>query len=37
MTLEQNDDWALNRRYMPLEGMQSFTDTVPARLSAVTR
>jgi putative transposase len=37
MMLEQNDEWALNRRYMQLEALQSLSDTVPTRLSAVTR
>jgi putative transposase len=37
MMLEQNDEWALNRRYMQLEALQSLTDTVPTRLSAVAR
>ena len=37
MMLEQNDEWSLNRRYMQLEGLQTLTDTVPTRLSAVAR
>jgi putative transposase len=37
MMLEQNDEWSLNRRYMQLEGLQTLSDTVPARLSAVAR
>lgn len=37
MMLEQNDEWSLNRRYMQLEGLQTLSDTVPTRLSAVTR
>ena len=37
MVLEQNDEWSLNRRYMQLEGLQTVSDTVPTRLSAVTR
>jgi putative transposase len=37
MLLEQNDEWALTRRYMTLEGLQSLSDTAPARLPAVTR
>lgn len=37
MMLEQNDEWALNRRYMQLEALQSLADTVPTRLSAVAR
>jgi putative transposase len=35
MLLEQNDEWALKRRYMQLEGLQSLVDNQPARLSAV--
>jgi putative transposase len=35
LLLEQNDEWQLQRRYMPLEGLQSLTDNQPARLSAV--
>ena len=37
MMLGQNDEWSLNRRYMPLEGLQSLSDKVPTRLSAVAR
>jgi transposase-like protein len=37
MMLEQNDEWSLNRRYMQLEGLQTLTDTVSTRLSAVPR
>jgi putative transposase len=37
MLLEQSDEWTLQRRYMQLEGLQSLSDTAPARLSAVTR
>ena len=37
MMLEQSDEWALNRRYMQLEGLQTLCDTVPTRLSAVAR
>jgi len=37
MLLEQNDEWSLQRRYMQLEGLQQLSDTVPARLPAVTR
>ncbi len=37
MMLEQNDEWGLNRRYMQLEGLQTVSDTVPTRLSAVAR
>ena len=35
MLLEQNDEWALKRRYMQLEGLQSLVDNQTARLSAV--
>ncbi len=35
LLLEQNDEWALQRRYMQLEGLQTLTDNQPARLSAV--
>jgi len=35
MLLEQNDEWALKRRYLQLEGLQSLVDNQPARLSAV--
>jgi putative transposase len=35
LLLEQNDEWQLQRRYLPLEGPQSLTDNQPARLSAV--
>jgi putative transposase len=37
MLLEQSDEWALQRRYMQLEGLQALSDTAPARLSAVQR
>jgi len=37
MMLEQNDDRSLNHRYMQLEGLQTVSDTVPTRLSAVAR
>ncbi len=37
MTLEQTDEWSLNRRYMQLEGLQTLCDTLPTRLSAVAR
>src|SRR5512139_1751279 len=37
MMLEQNDERSLNRRYMQLEGLQTVSDTVPTRLSAVAR
>ena len=35
--LEQSDEWALQRRYMQLEGLQSLSDTAQPRLSAVQR
>ena len=35
LLLEQNDEWQLQRRYLPLEGLQTLTDNQPARLSAV--
>jgi len=35
MLLEQNDEWALQRRYMQLEGLQSLSDNQTAKLSAV--
>jgi len=35
LLLEQNDEWQLQRRYLPLEGLQSLTENQPARLSAV--
>lgn len=35
LLLEQNDEWQLQRRYLPLEGLQALTDNQPARLSAV--
>lgn len=37
MLLEQSDEWALQRRYMQLEGLQSLSDTPQPRLSAVQR
>lgn len=37
MMIEQNDEWALNRRYMQLEGLQSLSNTAPTRLPAVAR
>jgi len=37
LLLEQNDEWSLNRRYMQLESLQTLSDTVPTRLSAVAR
>jgi putative transposase len=35
LLLEQNDEWQLQRRYLPLEGLQSLAENQPARLSAV--
>ena len=35
MMLEQNDEWSLQRRYMPLEELQSLSENQSARLSAV--
>jgi putative transposase len=35
LLLEQSDEWTLQRRYLQLEGLQSLSDTAPARLSAV--
>jgi len=35
LLLEQNDEWQLQRRYLPLEGLQALTDNQTARLSAV--
>jgi putative transposase len=35
LLLEQNDEWQLQRRYLPLEGLQALVDNQPARLSAV--
>ena len=37
MMLEQNDEWSLNRRHRQLEGLQTLTDTVSTRPSAVPR
>ena len=37
LLLEQSDEWALQRRYMQLEGLQTLADNQPARLSAVVR
>jgi putative transposase len=37
MLLEQGDEWARQRRYMQLEGLQTLRDTVPARLPAGQR
>ena len=35
LLLEQNDEWQLQRRYLPLEGLQALTDNQSTRLSAV--
>jgi len=35
LLLEQNDEWQLQRRYMPLEPLRALIDNQPARLSAV--
>jgi putative transposase len=35
LLLEQNDEWQLQRRYLPFEGLQTLADNQPARLSAV--
>lgn len=32
---EQNDGWQLQRRYLPLEGLQALAENQTARLSAV--
>ena len=37
LMLEQNDEWSIYRRCMQLEGLQTVSDTVPSRLSAVAR
>jgi putative transposase len=37
LLLEQSDEWALNRRYMQLEGLQSLSDNPTTRLPAVQR
>lgn len=37
MLEEQSDEWALQRRYLQLEGLQSLHDTTPPRLAAVQR
>lgn len=37
MLEEQSDEWALQRRYLQLEGLQTLSDTAPARLAAVQR
>ena len=35
LLLEQNDEWQLQRRYLPLEPLRALADNQPARLSAV--
>ena len=35
LLLEQNDEWQLQRRYMPLEPLRGLVDNQPARLTAV--
>jgi putative transposase len=35
LLLEQNDEWQLQRRYLPLEGLQALADNQTTRLSAV--
>ena len=35
LLLEQNDQWQLQRRYMPLEGLHALSDNQHACLSAV--
>jgi putative transposase len=35
LMLEQNDEWQLQRRYMQLEGLQTVSDNVTPRISAV--
>lgn len=37
MLLGQSDEWTLQRRNMQLEGLQTLSDTAPARLPAVQR
>ena len=37
LLLEQSDEWALNRRYLQLEGLQSLSDNPTTRLPAVQR
>jgi hypothetical protein len=35
LLLEQNDEWQLQRRYLPLEGLRALADNQPTWLSAV--
>ena len=35
LMLEQNDEWAVSRRYMTLEGLAAFSDAPQVRLPAV--
>jgi putative transposase len=35
LLLEQNDEWQLQRRYLPLEGLQALADNQATRLPAV--
>ena len=35
LLLEQNDEWQVQRRYLPLEGLQALADNQSARLPAV--
>ena len=35
LMLEQNDEWAVSRRYMTLKGLATFSDDPQARLPAV--
>ncbi len=35
LMLEQNDEWQLQRRYMQLEGLQTVSENVTPRISAV--
>jgi putative transposase len=37
MLNEQSDEWALQRRYLQLEGLRELSDTAPARIAAVQR
>ena len=37
LLLEQSDEWTLQRRYMQLEGLQTLSETAPARLPALQR